>query len=121
MTREYPFSLINNNEVDIKTATAIALKFLMENNCLGDYVEAWRSQHNETIPSESSKDTTKYVVKRTIEVLRRYGFSFRDFFGCIPASFYWIKAENELGQDSFMWQRINLKWRDKVGNKVKII
>ena len=121
MTRNYPFNLINNdNTVDIKTATSIALKFLIQNKCLGDYVIAWRNEHKDTVPSESPKDTAKYAIRRTIDILRYRGIHLGLFFSSSIASFTWRIAERELGQDVIMWHRLSIKWEREVGQGVKI-
>lgn len=120
MTRNYPFDLINNdNTVDIKTATSIALKFLIQNKCLNDYIRAWRNEHKDTVPSESPKDTAKYIVRRTIDILRYRGMYLETFFTHAAASFSWSMAR-ELGQDAIMWHRLSIKWICEVGYGVKI-
>ena len=121
MTRNYPFDLINNdNTVDIKTATSIALKFLIQNKCLNDYIRAWRNEHKDTDPSESPKDTAKYVVRRTIDILRYHGIYLGGFFTHTAASFSWYMAQRELGQDAIMWRRLSIKWKGEIGDCVKI-
>lgn len=121
MTRNYPFNLINNdNTVDIKTATSIAIKFLIKNNCLKDYVRAWLNHHKESWTIKSQK-TAKHVVGRTIEILYERQCHLTEFFSSVTASFGWFEAQEKLGQDSRKWQKISHKWRREVGYDVRII
>ena len=70
------------NTFSKKEARAIFVKFLLENNCLRQYVACYNAFRKEELtPSE--------VIDRTIDYIQKIPFSFYEIFRYSSTSFFW--------------------------------
>lgn len=115
MERKYPFDIISRNDtISKKQAKSLILKFLKENNCLKEYVNAWRNYNGREI-------TIKEIIEYGVEILYRKRYPLNRLFTHVPSSFSWTTAELVLRHPRNFWQKINIKWKNNLFCDVEII
>jgi len=99
------------NTLSKKEARAIFVKFLLENNCLRQYVACYNAfRKKELAPSE--------VIDRTIDYVQKIPFSFYEIFRYSSTSFFWYHScVVDTMRDCFLcndsadyWRRIRDKF-----------
>lgn len=107
--KKYPYdNLEYNGEIPRKLAVALVIKFLLQNNCLREFVDAWKYEKRRNI-------STKEIIESCVNVIYNSDMSLTDLFSSTIASFSWIRAESELGQ-KIVWHEINKKWFSMIPN-----
>lgn len=80
--------LVNKNYITPKKARAIFIKFLMENNCLMEYIICYRGQYNR------GNYTPSQIFDTVINKLNNFGGRFA--VALLNASFGWSASSREL-------------------------
>lgn len=107
--KKYPYdNLEYNGEIPRKLAVALVIKFLLQNNCLREFVDAWKYEKRRNI-------STKEIIESCVNVIYTNGMSLTNLFSSILASFSWATAETELRQ-KIVWHEINKKWYSMIPN-----
>lgn len=115
MKRKYPFDIISRNDtISKKQAKSLILKFLKENNCLKEYVDAFRNYNGREI-------TIEEIIEYGVEILFRKGYTLNRLFSHVPSSFSWTNAEIVLKHPRNFWQNISIKWNINLFCDVSII
>lgn len=102
--RKYPYDNLGyNDDIPRKLAVALVIKFLMQNRCLREFVEAWRQEKRK--PNASSKE----AIESCVNYIYTSGGTLTTLFSSISASFAWGMAETVLNQ-KIKWYNISEKW-----------
>lgn len=102
--RKYPYeNFKNGEEIPSKLAVALIIKFLKQNNCFGEFIDAWK--YAKKRPNARPKE----AIENGVNFIYRNGSYLTNFFSSIGASFTWVMAETVLRQKT-KWSRISDKW-----------
>ena len=122
MERKYPFDIISrNNTISKKQAKSLILKFLKENNCLKEYVDAWKYTQYTYGDYNGREITIEEIIEYGIEILFRKRYPLNRLFSHIASSFRWTDAEFGLKHPRNFWKKISDKWDNKLFYDVGII
>jgi hypothetical protein len=99
------------NTLSKKEARAIFVKFLLENNCLRQFVACYRAYHK----CDSSPD---YIIDKVITRTKSTGYDFTDILSRISISFDWmddnvVSACRKIDRMdcAIYWSKINKKFQ----------
>lgn len=102
-----------------KEARAIFIKFLMENNCLQNFIICYKAYNKCDM-------TPKEIMDKIINNASRCNYYFDDIFDKISISFDWVdKSVEEVMRNMYYhdkvywqyWSNINKKFKMKCSNK----